>query len=101
MTASLFVATATFRKCLPEKVVFVLLNQADLLLTAVAWSRGFYELNPVIREMLAVPPLLITVKVAIPLLIAWLVPGRLLLPSVVLLMTVVGWNLKEFLLYLV
>ncbi len=100
MTANLWSSTATFKRCVPEKVSFVLLNQVDLVLTLLAMSCGLAELNPMIRHLVAVPALLLTVKVAVPLLIAWLVPGKLLLPSVILLSLVVGWNVKELLLFL-
>jgi hypothetical protein len=42
-----------------------------------------------------IPALLLIVKLIIPLVIAWLLPGKLLLPSIALLMFVVIWNLKE------
>ncbi len=85
---------------MPEKVSFVLLNQADLLLTVLAASFGLSELNPFMRHMVAMPVMLLLAKCALPLLIAWLVPGKLLLPAIILLSFVVGWNLKEWLLFL-
>ena len=78
----------------------MLLNQFDLALTVLAVSLGLSELNPLMRHLLAVPALLLVLKVAVPLLIAWLTPGKLLLPAIVLLGLVVGWNVKELLLFL-
>ena len=100
MTPNLWSSTATFRQCMPEKVSFVLLNQVDLLLTVFAVSLGLSELNPLMRHLVAMPAMLLTIKCAIPLLIAWLVPGKLLLPAIILLAFVVSWNLKELLLFL-
>ena len=80
MTANLWDSTATFRRGTVEKASFVLLNQFDLTLTVLAMSLGFSELNPLIRHLVNIPVLLLVVKLAIPLLIAWLIPGRLLLP---------------------
>jgi hypothetical protein len=34
-------------------------------------------------------------KFGIPVLISWFVPGRLLIPAILLLGGVVGWNVKE------
>ena len=34
-------------------------------------------------------------KFFIPVLISWFVPGRWLLPAIIMLMGVVGWNVKE------
>lgn len=79
----------------------MLLNQFDLGLTFLAVSLGLTELNPVMKQLLAVPLLLLIVKVAIPLLIAWLTPGKFLLPAIILLCLVVSWNIKELLLTLI
>ena len=100
MMANLWVSAATFRRCVPEKVSFVLLNQMDLMLTIFAIQLGLSELNPLLRHLVAVPPLLLTFKLAIPILIAWLAPGKLLLPSIILLSLVVSWNIKELLLFI-
>lgn len=96
----LFRSAGTFRQCLAEKVCFVLLNQLDLALTVLAMVFGFYELNPLMRHLIAMPLQLLVVKSAIPLLIAWLAPGKLLLPSIILLVFLVGWNVKELILFL-
>ncbi len=95
MTANLWGSAATFKQCIAEKISFVLLNQVDLVLTFVAISFGLNELNPLMRYLFAMPLLLLVVKFIIPLLIAWLAPGKLLLPSIVLLALFVAWNLKE------
>ena len=100
MTAKLLVSAGTFRYCTFEKVSFVLLNQVDLILTVLAMSLGFYELNPWMRTLLAMPLQLIVIKCAVPVLIAWLSPGKLLLPAIALLCLVVGWNAKELLIFL-
>ena len=100
MTANLWASVATFRQGTAEKASFVLLNQFDLALTVLAVSLGLAELNPLIRHLVTLPILLIIIKCAIPLLIAWLVPGKLLLPAIALLSVVIGWNIKELLIYL-
>ncbi len=100
VTAKLWDSTGTFRHGTAEKISFLLLSQCDLALTVLAASRGFFELNPIMRYMVTMPLLLLMIKSAVPLLIAWLMPGRLLLPSIVLLGVVVGWNLKELVLFL-
>ena len=63
---------------------YVLLQQTDLAITAYGLSRGFTELNPFMRSLLASPVQLIAVKVVFPLIIAWLVPGKYLLPGLLL-----------------
>ena len=100
MTANLMGSAATFRRCVVEKVSFVLLNQCDLLLTVLAMYLGFHELNPLMRYLLTVPLLLVVTKFLVPLLIAWLAPGKLLLPSIALLSFFIAWNLKELVFFL-
>ena len=99
-TANLWGSAATFRRCRTEKVSFVLLNQVDLFLTVSALSLGFFEVNPLMRYLITVPVLLLIIKFAIPLLIAWLIPGKLLLPASALLILVITWNVKELLLFM-
>jgi len=82
------------------KLSYVLFHQIDIILTVAAISFGLTELNPVIRNLLATPIQLVVFKVIIPILIAWLVPGRLLLPALALISLVVLWNIKELLLLL-
>jgi hypothetical protein len=99
--ANLWASTATFQKGKAEKASFVLLSIIDLLLTVLAVYCGFTELNPFVRYLVTIPVLLLVVKLAIPYLIAWLIPGRLLLPAIALLGLVVIWNMKELFIYLV
>jgi hypothetical protein len=88
-------STATFKKHTAVKLSFVLLGLADLGLTVLAVNLGLTELNPLVKFLIQVPLLLLAVKVFIPVMIAWLVPGKLLVPSIVLLALAVGWNIKE------
>lgn len=97
MRPTLWDSVATFRRGVGAKVSFVLLNQIDLVLTVLAVSMGFCEMNPLMRSLAAAPLQLVLIKFAIPLFIAWLVPGRLLLPAIGLLVFVVGWDIKELL----
>ena len=100
MMANLWGSAATFRQCAAEKISFVLLNQLDLVLSIFAIYLGLTELNPLIRHLVTMPLMLLIVKFAIPLLIAWLIPGKLLLPAIIFLSLVVSWNIKELLLFL-
>ena len=100
MIANMWDSSATFRRCTAEKASFVLLNQFDLTLTVLAIYLGFSELNPVIRYLVNIPILLLVIKLAIPVLIAWLIPGKLLLPSIALLTLAIIWNIKELVLFL-
>ena len=95
MTAEIWASTATFKRGTMEKISFLLLHHLDLLLTVLAVSRGLYEMNPLMRYLVTVPVLLLAVKSALPWLIAWLVPGRLLLPASILLGIIVVWNIRE------
>lgn len=100
MEASWWDSSVTFRRCTAEKVSFILLSQLDLTLTVLAMSLGLAELNPFIRYLVQIPALLLVVKLAIPVLIAWIMPGRLLWPSIGLLVLVVIWNIKELIVFL-
>ena len=100
MTANLFASAATFRECAAEKASFVLLSELDLVLTVLAMSLGFSELNPLMRELLNSPVQLLLVKCLLPFLIAWVTPGKLLLPAILALGFVVGWDTKELVLSL-
>ena len=95
MTTSWWDSSATFKQCTLEKVTFVVLNQVDLGLTLLAMYLGFDELNPMINFMLDKPALLVLVKLVLPVGIAWLMPGRLLWPTIGLLGLVAIWNLVE------
>ena len=100
MVTSWWDSSITFKRCTAEKVSFVFLCVFDLALTILAMYLGLYEMNPFIRFLVHVPLLLLMVKLFIPVLIAWLMPGKLLLPSIALLALVVIWNLKELAVFL-
>ena len=93
-------STATFKRCTAEKASFIFLGLFDLALTILAINLGLFEINPLVRYMIQIPVLLLTVKLFIPMLIAWILPGKLLLPSIALLAMVVIWNLKELVIFL-
>ena len=95
ITRSWWDSSATFKRCTGEKVSFIILAEADLLLTVLAVFLGFTELNPVVKFLFQVPVLMLVVKGFIPVLIAWAIPGRLLWPSIGLLALVFLWNAKE------
>ena len=82
------------------KASYVFLHQLDLILTILAVQHGLSELNPLMRGLLASPLQLVVAKFAIPLLIAWFVPAKLLIPAVLLMCLVIGWNVKELFLLL-
>lgn len=92
-------SAVTFRRCTASKITFILLNLCDLSLTTLAISLGLTELNPFVRLLMELPVLLITVKLAIPVLIAWIMPGKLLWPSIALLVAIVLWNIKELVVF--
>jgi hypothetical protein len=93
--AGLFESSGTFKKCTAEKTSFIFLCVFDLILTLLAINLGLSEINPLMRFMVGIPALLLLVKLLIPLLIAWILPGKMLLPPIALLVFVVIWNLKE------
>lgn len=101
MTTSWWDSSATFKQCTLEKISFVVLNQVDLGLTLLAIHLGFEELNPLVNFMMDIPVLLILVKLILPVGIAWLMPGRLLWPSIGLLGLVAIWNLVELITFFV
>ncbi len=80
---------------------YVLLQQLDLILTVFGTGMGSTELNPLMRSILGAPAHLAIIKFAIPVLLAIVVPGRLLLPAIFFLALVVGWNIKEIIFLLV
>lgn len=89
---------AEFRKGLSLRVAYMALQLIDCLMTVLAVNAGFEEMNPVMRGLLGSPVQLLTFKLIVPLAIAWLVPARLLLPALVLLLVIIGFNVKELLL---
>lgn len=99
--AYLFVSTATFKKCAAEKFSFIALGLFDLLLTFLAVNLGFYETNHLIRVIIQIPLLFLLVKLFIPVFLAWLIPGKLLIPSIALLAFIVAWNTAQLIDYLV
>jgi hypothetical protein len=99
MLANWMDSAVTFKKCTVSKITFILLNQMDLSLTVLAISLGLTELNPFVRFLVQMPVLLIVVKLVIPVLIAWIMPGKLLWPSIALLAIVVLWNIKELVIF--
>ena len=77
------------------KAAFLLLQMADLILTLVAARSGWVELNPIMRAQLDSLAMMALIKFVIPGLVSWFVPGRMLIPAILLLCGVVGWNLRE------
>lgn len=82
------------------KISYLALQVLDLGLTLLAVSLGAGELNPVMRASLASPVQLVVMKGGLPLLLAWLLPGKFLIPGIVFLLLVTGWNVKELVLIL-
>ncbi len=80
------------------RVTYLSLQMLDLGLTLLAAHLGFPELNPIIKATLNSTYHLAILKFGIPLLIILFVPGKLLIPAIVLIAAVVGWNIKELLL---
>ena len=99
--AGLWDSTATFKKCTGEKVSFISLGLLDLILTLVAINMGLSEINPLVIYLIQIPALFVMVKLFIPIIIAWILPGKLLLPSIGLLALVIIWNIKELAVFLV
>jgi hypothetical protein len=97
MISDLRVSALTFRKCTLEKLAFIILNLVDMGLTVVGLSFGAHELNPLMHNMCNNPYQLYLAKLVIPLFLAWLLPGKLLIPSIALLTFVVGWDIRELL----
>jgi len=93
-------SSATFKRCTLEKVSFILLSLFDLTLTILAIHLGLSEINPLVRYLIQIPLLLLIIKLGIPVLIAWIMPGKLLLPSIALLALIVVWNIKELVIFL-
>jgi hypothetical protein len=79
------------------KISYVGLHLTDLILTNIGVSLGFSELNMWMKNLLTAPLQLMVFKLAIPILIAWLVPAKFLVPAIVLLLMVVCWDLRQLL----
>ena len=81
------------------KASYVLLHLVDLILTIFGVSLGLSELNSIMKSLLSTPLELLVFKLAIPIVIAWFVPWKFLLPAIALLVMVICWNIKELILY--
>jgi hypothetical protein len=90
-----YFSVAEFKKGLSLRIAYVVLQAADLLMTWFAAHAGYEELNPFVRGLLDAPAQLMVLKVVVPLAIAGLVPSKLLLPALVLLLAVIGFNITE------
>jgi hypothetical protein len=77
------------------KLVFLSLQLIDLTLTLLAARYGWPELNPFMKDSLGSLYKVAIFKFFVPLLISWFVPGRLLIPAIILLCGVLGWNIRE------
>ncbi len=93
--SELRVTAATFSRGTSYKLTFVALGVLDLLLTLYALGNGHTEMNPVVSGLQNDALGLFMLKIAGPLAIAWLVPAKLLLPSIALMFAVIGWNIGE------
>ena len=99
MLASLMDSAITFKKSTTEKVAFISLNLIDLVLTLFAMNLGAQEINPIMRGMISSPAALYTTKLLMPMVLAWLLPGKLLIPSIAILVFIVGWDIRELLVF--
>jgi hypothetical protein len=99
MTVDWIDSAVTFKRCTASKMSFILLNQLDLFLTVLAISLGLTELNPLVRFLVEIPVILIIVKLIIPVLIAWIMPGKLLWPAIAVLVVAVLWNITELIVF--
>lgn len=70
-----------------------MLGLIDLALTLYAINVGYTERNPLFASLRDNPLGLLFLKIVGPTFIAWLVPARLLIPSIALLCAVIGWNI--------
>ncbi len=95
MIADLMASAVTFKKGTAEKLAFLLLNLMDLGLTLFGASLGLFEVNPIMRHLLGVPYQMYIAKMGIPLLLAWLLPGKLLIPAIIFLAFIIGWDIRE------
>ena len=95
---NLMSSAMTFEKEQAAKLLFIILNIIDLNLTLFAISEGATELNPLMQNLFNAPYRLYLVKLILPTFLAWLVPGKLLVPAVILLAFVIGWDIRELIL---
>ena len=89
---------ATFRRGIVGKFAYIFLVYLDIGLTLFALRLGGQELNPYMQGVVSHPFQLLLVKGIPAIFLAWLLPSRLLLPAVVLMLFVVGWDAKELIL---
>ncbi len=90
--SDLRLTTATFAHGTSLKLAFVALGAIDMLITLYALNAGYVELNSVFEAARGRPAGLFLLKLAGPVAIAWLVPSKLLVPSIALLAVVLAWN---------
>jgi hypothetical protein len=77
------------------KATFLFLQLTDFVLTLVAGRFGWVEINPIMQGSIDSLSKMAIFKFAIPVVISWFVPGRWLLPAILLLCGILGWNIKE------
>jgi hypothetical protein len=97
---SMLEGAATFRRDSIAKLTFVILIYLDVVMTMGALSFGMSELNVLARMIFQNPIYVLALKVAPPPLIAWLLPGKLLVPSIAFMVFVIGWNTKELVIFM-
>ncbi len=90
---------AEFKKGIAFRASYIVLQMADYLMTVFAKNAGFDEMNPVMRGMFGSPLEMLAFKLLIPLAIAILVPAKLLIPALVLLLAIIGLNIKELVVF--
>jgi len=100
MSNGLLESAITFRRSLPAKLAFIALNIVDLMLTIFAVNQGLTEVNPLMLVIFHSPLLLVLIKIVFPIIISWLIPGRLLFPAIILLSLVISWDIKELFIFL-
>jgi hypothetical protein len=86
---------ATFQHGATWKLGFIALMYLDVALTSTATHLGYVELNPVMAGMMASPWKLVMVKGLLPVAIAWIVPDKLLAPSIAFMLGAAGWNVTQ------
>lgn len=89
---------ATFRHGIVGKFAYIFLVYLDIGLTFIALRLGGQELNPFMQGFVSNPLQFLLVKGVPAIVLAWLCPAKLLIPAVVLMLFVVGWDAKELIL---
>jgi len=95
MLAGIMASAGTFRIAQTEKVLFVGLSVFDMIVTVMAVSNGYTEMNPLVRTMLYSPVQLLLIKLVIPVFIAWAAPGKFLIPASLFLLCAGAWNISQ------